>query len=326
MAIGQLPDRDVVLIVDDTPANLNLLTIALDQAGLVALVALDAYMALEQLKLIQPSVILLDLVMPGMDGFELCRILQDDPATREIPIIFMTALDETEHVLRGFSDGAVDYVVKPIRPTEVVARIMAHLRRARHARQARAALESMERAAIALDEQGGIIWLTEPARQLLSRYFPDSETGWTREKRLPERLALWAKETLAQGSGSVSGFEQILGNGRLKATLKLDRSSPGGVLLLSEETREWPMESVRERLGLTSREAEILMWVAYGKTNRQIGQILDISPRTVNKHLDHIFLKLGVETRAAAAAIAIRSTQGAKAAAGSDAGSTARPR
>jgi DNA-binding response OmpR family regulator/DNA-binding CsgD family transcriptional regulator len=317
MSTVKLPDREVVLIVDDTPANLSLLTIALDQAGLVALVALDAYMALEQLKLIQPSVILLDLIMPGMDGFELCRRLQADPATRDIPVIFMTAMDDTEHMVQGFSDGAVDYVVKPVRPTEVVARIQSHLRRSRHSRQARAALESMERAAVALDAEGNVLWMTDQAQHLMTRNYPECESRCNHCGRLPAELAEWARVALAQGTEAVCGFGVTPNGVRLNATIKPDASLRGGILWISEEKEEkeerqaWAMDSVREQLGLTAREAEILMWVAYGKTNRQIGEILGISPRTVNKHLDHVYMKLGVETRAAATAIAIRNSQAA---------------
>jgi len=304
-----LPDRDIVLIVDDVPNNLNFLSTALDQAGFSALVALDGQMALEQLRLIRPHVILLDAVMPGMDGFELCRRIQADPAIRDIPVIFMTALDDTEHVIEGFGTGAVDYVVKPVRPAEVIARIHAHLRRSRGTRQVRQALESTAQAAVALDEHERILWMTEKARTVLAS-LGDAEgpSGYG----LPPVVARWVSGILKHGDTGTGQCGFATPEGMVNATLAADPVIGGSLLLLKPETRKFNLSGVKERFGLTNREAEILMWVAYGKTNRQIGEILAISPRTVNKHLDHVFVKLGVETRAAATAIAITRMQGAQ--------------
>lgn len=308
MSIKNLPERDIVLIVDDVPNNLNYLSTALTQAGFLALVALDGEMALEQLKLIRPNVILLDAVMPGMDGFELCQRIQDDPDLRDIPVIFMTALDDTEHVIKGLGTGAVDYVIKPVRPGEVIARIYAHLRRYRNAQQARQALESTDQAAVALDENEKILWMTEKARILMSDL---NEGGVLCERELPMRLAVWVSESLVghrQDNSHQGSFTTT--SGILNVTLTRNTEHGCSLLLLKTESRKLNMTTVREQFGLTTREAEVLMWVAYGKTNRQIGEILEISPRTVNKHLDHVFVKLGVETRAAATAIAITRIQG----------------
>lgn len=306
MSMKALPDRDIVLIVDDVPNNLNFLSTALNQAGFSALVALDGQMALEQLKLIRPHVILLDAVMPGMDGFELCRRIQADPALRDIPVIFMTALDDTEHVIRGFGTGAVDYVVKPVRPAEVIARIQAHLRRSRSVQQARQALESAAQAAVALDENARVLWMTEPARRVLAALGtrePDADSEW------PPAVARWVADSLKNGATEIGPGSFATETGIVTATLTTDPVMGGSLLLFKSESHKFNMSGVREQFGLTHREAEILMWVAYGKTNRQIGEVLAISPRTVNKHLDYVFIKLGVETRAAATAIAITRMQ-----------------
>ena len=139
---------DVVLIVDDVPDNLSLLHDALDDAGYTVLVATNGEAALQRALQAVPDVILLDAIMPGMDGFEVARRLKAQQETAHIPVIFMTGLSETEHVVAAFEAGGVDYVVKPIRPREVLARIASHIQGARQARQARNALDAFGHASI----------------------------------------------------------------------------------------------------------------------------------------------------------------------------------
>ena len=115
-----------VLIVDDDPANLDLLFQHLNQAGYRVLVAETGQLALERAELAQPEAILLDVMMPGMDGFETCRRLKQHAATQAIPIIFMTALADITDKVKGFAVGGVDYVTKPFQPEEVLARVTAH--------------------------------------------------------------------------------------------------------------------------------------------------------------------------------------------------------
>ncbi len=121
------PAGGVILIVDDTPTNLGMLCDFLTDSGFEVLVATDGESALEQTVYAQPNLILLDVLMPGIDGFETCRRLKADQSTQDIPVIFMTALGETVDKVRGFQVGAVDYVTKPIQPEEVLARITNHL-------------------------------------------------------------------------------------------------------------------------------------------------------------------------------------------------------
>jgi DNA-binding NarL/FixJ family response regulator len=183
----------------------------------MVLVALDGLSALNRIQRRRPDLILLDAVMPGLDGFETCRRIKAQPASADIPVLFMTALTDSEHVVQGFESGGSDYVTKPIQTDEVLARVAAHLRTSRILWSARAA------------SQPAILTLNdEPAHEMLS-----------------------------------------------------------------------------SRFQLTEREVEVLRWVACGKTNRDIGDILGLSPRTVNKHLEHVYVKLGVETRTAATSVAM---------------------
>ncbi|MBD2127999.1 PAS domain S-box protein [Microcoleus sp. ZQ-A2] len=122
-----MTEKGVILIVDDTLTNLEVLFGCLTNAGFRILVAEDGMSAIENAKYALPDLILLDILMPGLDGFETCRRLKADQATAEIPVIFMTALAETVDKVKGFSLGAVDYITKPFQQEEVLARVQAHV-------------------------------------------------------------------------------------------------------------------------------------------------------------------------------------------------------
>ncbi len=298
-------DGDVVLIVDDVPENLAVLSDLLGEAGYVVLVATDGERAIDTARRVTPDVILLDAVMPGLDGFETCRRLKLEEATRDIPVVFMTGLTETEHVLTGFAAGGVDYVTKPIQPVEVLARIAAHVQSARRATRARDAIDASGGAVVVIDAGGTPILRTRQAVRWLAEYFAMGEA----ESGLPDRVRGWALGRVAANGGATSGEASVLIEERGERRLALIYSGAvtGGFLLKLEERRREPeVAPLAEAFNLTPRELEVLMWVAKGKTNRDIGDILGLSPRTVNKHLEHVYEKLGVETRTAAAAMAMR--------------------
>src|SRR5246127_2521329 len=180
--------RDVALVIDDSPETLRLLTDALDNVGMTVMVALDGASAMRIVDQITPDIILLDAVMPGMDGFETCRKLKRDGALSNVPVIFMTGLTETEHIVRGLEAGGVDYVTKPIVIEELLARIRVHLANARLTQSARAALDVSGRFLLAVSRQGEIMWATPQAQKLLSEnltaainetlVLPDSMLQW----------------------------------------------------------------------------------------------------------------------------------------------------
>lgn len=120
-------EQGIILMVDDNPTNLGVLFDYLRDSGFKMLVAQDGESALEQIEYVRPDLILLDVMMPGIDGFETCKRLKQRPETKEIPVIFMTALSETIDKVKGFKVGAVDYITKPFQPEEVKARVTAHL-------------------------------------------------------------------------------------------------------------------------------------------------------------------------------------------------------
>jgi DNA-binding NarL/FixJ family response regulator len=294
--------RDVTLVVDDSPETLRLLTDALDGAGMTVMVALDGAAAMRIVDQITPDIILMDAVMPGMDGFETCRRLKRDAGLSNVPVIFMTGLAETEHIVRGLEAGGVDYVTKPIVIEEMLARIRVHLANARLTQSAHAALDVSGRFLLAVNRAGKIMWSTPQAQKLLADRL--STGGLVEEMALPAPLQQWLEQAQKGRGGSKAQAASFPDHPELRLYY-MGNAGPNEFLLrlAKDSGANLPTEFSSE-LGLTQREGEVLSWLSKGKTNRDIAQILGLSPRTVDKHLEQIYAKLGVENRTAAAAIA----------------------
>src|SRR3954451_21451877 len=155
--------RNIVLVVDDSPETLRMLTDAIEDAGMTVLVAREGEHALSIMERVLPDIILMDALMPGTDGFETCRRLKQNKALAHVPLIFMTGLSDTEHIIEGLEAGGVDYVPKPIVPGELLARIRVHLANARIAHSARTALDAFGRFLLAASGTGRILWCTPQA-------------------------------------------------------------------------------------------------------------------------------------------------------------------
>ena len=318
--IDQTLDRansDVVLIVDDVPDNLSVLHDALDESGYTVLVATGGEMALQRAVQAVPDIVLLDAMMPGIDGFEVARRLKADPATAHIPIIFMTGLTETEHLVAALESGGVDYVTKPIKPKEVLARMGVHLQGARERRQemrqagqARNALDAFGYASITVRvSDGKLMWQTALARDLLQRYYgaptPDVQN------KAPQPVIDWLRRHLPDAERQIEPPPLKVEQGARALSFRLHQQtgdSEGGgdwLIVMREESDTAVIEAMSLSFRLTAREAEVLYWLVKGKTNRDIGDILGASPATVKKHLERVYVKMGVETRTAAAAMAM---------------------
>lgn len=284
----------IVLVVDDVPETLAFLCDALAQAGYRVMVARSGEEALERLKVAVPDAMLLDALMPGLPGFDTCRRIKADPALSHIPVLFMTGLSETAHILEGFAVGGVDYVVKPVRVEEVLARLATHVRNARAARLAREAVDIGGHGVLVIDAQGRVAWRSPQAESWLRQFFPERggspPESWTERARHVVEAGVVPEFTVERDGTALQA--RPLGSVGLGEFM----------LLLELRTHAAPARALAAPL--TTREAEVLSWLAKGKTNRDIADILGMSPRTVNKHLEHIFEKLGVETRTAAAALA----------------------
>ncbi len=303
------PTRTTLLLVDDTPANLSLLIDTLQGAGHEIRVAESGERALKQIPLIQPDLVLLDVMMPGIDGFETCRRLKADLGNKETPVLFVTAVDEVVDKLRGFEAGGVDYITKPIQPREVLARVTAHLQLASLRRELahkntllqeeidlrleaeRQLHRTLDRAIVVARDDGQIVFRSLAVDQLLARYFPNAI-----KDRLPDQLLTWVRA----GARRLPEVEP-----QLRARLFAEPQETGSFVLLLEDDAWQPKVHKLIALGLTPREAEVLYWLAQGKNAPDIGVILEVSNHTVRKHAQTVLEKLGVENRAAAIRLAL---------------------
>ena len=290
--------RDIVLIVDDSPEALGFLTDALEQTGFSVLIATSGQASLNIAEKITPDIILMDAVMPAMDGFETCRRLKANAAVAPVPVIFMTGLTETEHVVHALESGGVDYLTKPINIDELRARIRVHLANARSAQHARVALDAAGRHLMAVTADGELKWATPQASRLLN-LASGSEAG---QAAITQEIARWLGARANAGFSTETPLAIGLGD---RASLHLNYLGEVGaneiLFRITSANKEADDEILKRQFGLTTREAEVLVWISKGKANRDIGEILGLSSRTVNKHLEQIYVKLGVENRASAA-------------------------
>lgn len=299
------PERrsDTVLIVDDEPNSLRMLTNALESADISVLVATSGRAALDLLGHVIPDLILMDAVMPGMDGFETTVQIKKSAALTHIPVIFMTGLTESEHVVEAFEVGGVDYVRKPVVLQELLARVRVHMAQGRAVHASAMSLDATGRLVIATDLHGNLLWCTPLAERTIGALDPD----WSRDLTvLPDRLRQAVERLLAHRNRGGASIRLDRPEGALELVIIAQYRDNEVLIRLNELNPERDASKLQQWLNLTQREAEVLLWVSYGKPSGDISEVLNISPRTVQKHLERIFDKLGVETRAAAAAIATK--------------------
>lgn len=289
----------IVLAIDDSPDSLAMINEALEAEGFSVLIALEGKQGISIAEKMRPDIILLDAIMPNMDGFETCQAIKSNTLLQDIPIIFMTGLADTESIVKGLEAGGVDYLTKPISPDELIARMRVHLANAKINSTAQSALDVTGQFLFTLNPKGRLTWATPQTKQLFQ--LADIDQTWL-DQQLASQATRWLATSAAIGK-----------------TLKLNQISyPLSIRLIEQSNEKENLfklidgnaptgsHKLQENLPVTERESEVLYWIANGKTNREIGQILDTSPRTVNKHLEQVFKKLEVDNRTSAAAIAIR--------------------
>ena len=306
MSVEEAAQRAIVLVVDDSAETVAMLADALESNGMSALVALRGDRAVAIAKQITPDAIVLDAVMPGMDGFETCRRIKQDAGLADAPVIFMTGLSDADHVERGFQAGGVDYVTKPIDPRALIARIRAHVANARQVVGARSALDNAGRFLLSADKLGRLVWWTPQAGRLIAQFLIGPVQAGA-ELPAPVRDLLAAPD-----SGGPERVVRLTEGATALEIGLISRDVQGECLMRIVEQRAGaPVSLLRTHLPVSDREAEVLNWIAQGKSNRDIADILEMSPRTVNKHLERIFRKIGVENRTAAALVATKFLRGA---------------
>ena len=296
-----MTDKPMVLLVDDSPETLNLLIEALESADLMTLVARGGDAAIAILERVQPDLILLDAVMPGMDGFTTCQAIKHRSEFALIPIVFMTGLDDAEHIVKGLRAGGVDYLTKPINPDELIARVAVHVATARMIKDARQALDGTGQSLVAFRRDKSIAWASARAIDLLGTALNSLDANAL------AALERWIDYVGGEPLSTSLPLDITRRDGMTVKLTSLGRSGSGDILVRACQKRcDPPGDILSEALDLSSREGEVLAWLANGKSNKDIAAILSLSPRTVTKHIEQIFTKLGVENRTAAAAMAFR--------------------
>lgn len=292
------PERDIVLIVDDSPETLGFLTQALETSGIMVLVATSGAAALAITDRVTPDIILMDAVMPGMSGFESCRQIKAKTHLQHVPVIFMTGLSETEDIIKALDSGGVDFLTKPINIDELQARIKVHLANSRSIQSARIALDAAGRHLIAISAKGHVLWSTPQIHQVLD----STGTGTDLLSPIGFELGQWLSQETLSAALKSEPFG-IAPAGKLDLQMQYLGIIGQDEYLFRMTTSDHPNQNevLQKHFGLTTREADVLLWIAKGKANKDIGEILGLSPRTVNKHLEQVYQKLGVENRASAA-------------------------
>jgi DNA-binding response OmpR family regulator len=298
---AELRQRDTVLVVDDNRDELGLLVEALECADLTVLAATTGEGALTLLERVTPDIVVLDAVMSGLDGFETCRRIKNNPRFAHLPVVFLTGLKDTDHVLQGLEAGGVDYVVKPVIIAELVARIRIHISNAKVAFGARVALDATGRHLLATDRASRILWCTPQAAGLLATLFGPIEKL---QSAPSDGFAAVLRDALERREREAA-FVSARGE-RVELSFLCEIGAEELLFRLIEPQGASDEQLLAQRFALTMREAEVLGWLARGKSNHDIAEILRISPRTVHKHLERIFVKLGVDSRSSATSVALQ--------------------
>ncbi|ANA12724.1 DNA-binding response regulator [Acetobacter oryzifermentans] len=288
----------IVLVVDDSPENLSLIMNILENSGFTTLVSQSAKNALSILLDVDVDLVLLDALMPETNGFEMCTQMKQMPELCDIPVIFMTGLSEQKHIVQAFDVGSVDYIIKPIQPPELLARVQTHLKNARTTRSIYRAIDFSGHHFLAVNKQGKILWFTPQVPLILD------DTLIAESSYLPEDILHWYQHCQIEPTIAEVCYKYPNKSKNINVNLIfMGQPEPEEFLIrltVSKEGNE--IASLQKRLNLTAREAEVLFWISKGKTNRDIAEILSISHRTVNKHLEQAYVKIGVENRASATA------------------------
>lgn len=327
--------KATILIVDDIPANITLLLNTLRDTDFHVLVAESGESALERLKYFVPDIILLDVAMPGMNGFQTCQRIKRNPNTADIPILFLTSHDETVNKVHGFQVGGVDYITKPIQIEEVIARVKTHITLSQLQQEAQAQNEILEARVLErtaelqaeieqrkrneIEKQKLLNILGTQSDQLSemtqwligSQQQRHNETYITLQENMADDLSNIIlqlhtyQNSLAKSSAKEAvDFDDLqsalIGLNRLQSRLQNSQQSESSISAQEREILDSTL------LKLTAREREVLQLIVDGKSTSGIAELLSISETTIRSHRSHIMQKLDIEDSSALIKFAIR--------------------
>ena len=315
MTVHGAGQGELVWILSPHGAEHQYLRPLLERAGYNVESIRSGVQALAQAGNQAPDLLLLDGQLEDVDSLAMVKHWQALAVATHCPIIFLADSAQPQQLVQALQAGCADVVHKPVRPHELLARSAMHLAGARERRQTRNALDAFGYATMTVRPRDGkLMWQTALSRELLARYCPlhppyASRTApqvqeWLQAcMRALERGEVPRNLTLHQEQGArlVLRLHQQTGD-QASANAQADWLDADDWLIVMREMSDHAvMQAMSAAFTLTAREAEVLYWVVKGKTNKDIGDILGSSPMTVKKHLERVFVKLGVETRTAAA-------------------------
>lgn len=325
-----------VLHVEDEQADAELATRYLARCAphLRITTVCTGIAAFQQIEASPFDLLLLDYQLPDLNGLDILQRLRE--RGMRLPVVMLTAQNSAELAVSAMKLGATDYLVKQggylamlsaAIDNAITKSVFATIREAfpstlnrtvcyaealrqlgERSRSLLRVVEAQGHAVISVSRTGMIQWATSRARQWLQAYFG---LALRADDRLPVEIEQWRRHQDVQSTdhteSSAHQAPLVYVRGERRLFVRYVCEAAQCLLLLDERVEQFPTVEL-ERVGLTRREAEVLQWVAQGKTNAEIGTILGVSPRTVQKHMEHIFEKVGVETRAAAAMWALALT------------------
>ena len=264
-----------------------------------------------------PDLLLLDGQLEDVDSLAMVKHWQAIASATHCPVIFLADSAQPQQLVQALQAGCADVVHKPVRPQELLARSAMHLAGARERRQTRNALDAFGYATMTVrPSDGKLMWQTALSRELLARYCPLHPPYASHTAPQVQEWLQTCMRTLERGDAprhltlyQDKGARLVIRLHQQTGDQSTDKTSTHGELLdaddwlivMREMSDHAVMQAMSAAFTLTAREAEVLYWVVKGKTNKDIGDILGSSPMTVKKHLERVFVKLGVETRTAAA-------------------------
>ena len=327
-AIFLAQKEPVVLIVDDTQIDIDILSFALSREKYRIVAAKNGIHALDMVKQIFPDLILLDIMMPEMSGFEVCKILKNSVETKDIPIIFLTVKDETEDIVRGYRCGAVDYVTKPFNSEELLARVYTHvelkkkrdieheliaaleatLEEREHVKQAlQQAHDNLER--LVEERTAELLTINE---QLMDEIEERKrvEAALSNKSQKLEELNTALKVLLEQREKDREELEECLLSNvkkliipnveKLKRLNAKNKSTPYITLLetnLQDLTSSFSFRLSSQYVNLTAKEIQVANFIKDGRTSKDISQLMNVSERTIDFHRKNIRKKLKLNNR-----------------------------
>lgn len=293
-----------ILLVDDNLPNLNVLSLLLEEVGYNVHTASDGQEALDKIQTQSFDLIIMDTGLPVLNAYEVVKQMTVNSVINKTAVILLADHNEVDELTEAFEYGNLDYLTRPINTRELLTRINVHLKANHQENQSRNALDAFGYASIMVSiTNGKILWKTPLASELLAQYFELDSIFIAALVHDWLKREIFIKNSLSDNSIKPADLKIKKDTGQLSFQLHSQVEDDCYLVVMRESSDSSLITAILHEFKLTQREAEVLYWLAKGKTNRDIGDIIGASAATVKKHLERVFSKLAVETRTSAAAM-----------------------